>query len=193
MKLKKNEITKLVILLVLFMLCLLKTGFRYELPMYILFTGSLFILSITDIDRMIIPDECLAIPVLGWVIFNILLRTGYKILLARLASALLFGALMLLVTLIMNKILNRKTLGGGDVKLIMVSILYLGAVGGMFALLIGCFIGIIVNILCKLKGRNGTANEYIEQSKVFPFGPAISTGIFIMLLYGEPLIAWYLK
>ena len=59
--------------------------------------------------------------------------------------------------------------------------LHLGIVGTLFALLAACVLGLAMNAI--LKRRDG--------NRAFPFGPAIALAAALMLLYGEPLVAWY--
>lgn len=172
-------------LFTILILCFLKAGLSLETLMYFVFSGSLFALSVTDIERHIIPNECLYIIVANWAVYQILTGAEAKGIIGRFAESLIAGMLMLVVVISMNRLLKRRLMGGGDIKLIAVCVLYVGAVGGMFALLMACTIELLIQLPVGT-GKNG-------KSLHFPFGPAISVGAFVVLLYGRPLIEWYLR
>ena len=76
-----------------------------------------------------------------------------------LGAALAFGGGMLALSLAMDRILQKETLGGGDVKLFAVIGLYLGAAGSLFA----CVLGLLLAAAL----RRGPGQP-------FPFGPAVA-------------------
>ena len=98
-------------------------------------------------------------------------------------AGVLFGGGILLVSLALDRILGKESLGGGDVKLLGVCGLYLGLVGTLFTLMFACFFGLLVYAYRRSRG---------EEKEAFPFGPSISAAAACMLLFGEPLVSWYL-
>ena len=92
----------------------------------------------------------------------------------------LFGGL-LLISLLMDRILKRDSLGGSDIKLFGVVGLYLGVLPSLFALILSCLLGLAVN-LPRQRGN----------SEPFPFGPWIAVATGIMLFVGQALLNWYL-
>ena len=102
-------------------------------------------------------------------------------------SAVVFGIMLLSIPLYtkvqaaLDRLLGRDSLGGGDIKLFAVVGLYLGFVGTLFAVVIACVVGLALHAL---SGRRVGGRE-------FPFGPSIALAAALMLLYGEPLVAWY--
>ena len=141
------------------------------------FFCCLFCLSLVDLDSFIIPDGCLIIPALAWVLTLPFVPTNVEL---SLLAALLYGGGTLALSLIMDRVLQKESLGGGDVKLFALMGLYLGPIASLFALLFSCLIG----LLFAFAGRYG-------KGKPFPFGPAISAASALMTLYGAPLTNWY--
>ncbi|NCB32314.1 MAG: prepilin peptidase [Erysipelotrichia bacterium] len=98
-------------------------------------------------------------------------------------SGLLGGAVisgsMLMLSLIMDKILKKDTLGGGDVKLLFMSCLYLGLGSGLFCLILACILGLIFVVLLK-------------KEKI-AFGPSISLAVYTSLIVGPAIVSWYLS
>ena len=107
--------------------------------------------------------------------------TGWGDVARSVAAGLVFGGGLLGVSLVMDRLMGRDTLGGGDIKLFAVVGLYLGFVGTLFALVIACVVGLLLQFALK-RGREDAA---------FPFGPSIALAAGLMLLYGGPLVDWY--
>lgn len=162
-------------------LCLLRFDLTVIGLRNFLFLGVLFLLTLTDLEAMIIPDGCHIAAVLIWLLALPFTFTGWGDVLRSLAAAMVYGGGLLAVSLLMDKLMGRDTLGGGDIKLFAVVGLYLGFVGTLFALLLSCVIGLLFQALLKRGGKD----------RAFPFGPSIALSTAAMLLYGAPLVAWY--
>ena len=81
--------------------------------------------------------------------------------------------------------LKREGLGFGDVKFAAAAGLLLGWQRMLFAMLIASVsASIILVIIRRVRGD--------EQDREYPFGPFISVGIAAALLFGAPVINWYL-
>jgi len=150
--------------------------------------GLLVILTaaaITDYRTYEIPDRLHVAGIGWWLLFLFLEPELWRTAVLRgvLGGALISGGLLLL-SHVMDYILGRESLGGGDIKLFFVTGLYLGAAGNLLNLMISSVLGIVV---C-LAERNGD-----EESKAIPFAPAIAVSTGICLLAGEQLISWYLS
>ena len=162
-------------------LCLLRFDLTVLCLRNYVFLCCLFLLTLTDLEDMTIPDGCHIASAAAWLAALPFLFTGWGDVLRSLLAALVFGGGLLGLSLVMDKVLGRDSLGGGDIKLFAVVGLYLGIVGTLFALLAACVLGLAMNAI--LKRRDG--------NRAFPFGPAIALAAALMLLYGEPLVAWY--
>ncbi len=156
---------------------------------YWFLTGCLFLLSITDLESFEIPDGALITGAAGWLIFTMAeLLFGIhdiKWALFHLLSGFSLGAVMLLLSLIMDKILGRASLGGGDIKLFSLLGLYLGFAGGYELIILSCIVGLLFAGLRKILLKNA--------SKEFPFGPSIALSGYLLLIFGDKLTNWYLS
>jgi len=166
------------------LLCLL----RFDLTVLCLrnwiFFCCLFCLSLTDLDDQIIPNGCLIIAVAVWAAALPLLRPGWPEILNCLIAAVVFGGGMLLLSLLMDRILKRDSLGGGDIKLFAVIGLYLGLAGTLLAVLLSCVLGLLFALI--LRSRGG------EKGAQFPFGPSIALAAVLVMLWGSGVIQWYM-
>lgn len=118
------------------------------------------------------------------------------------AGGLLLGGGILAFSLLFEQVTKRESLGGGDVKLLFVTGLFLGAPLGLFCLLMACFIEIIIAFVLRLSGglpgsdvlneSDGGPGE-LESLKTgaIPFGPAIAVATVLTLLIGSPCMTWY--
>lgn len=163
------------------LLCLLRFDLSWLCLRNWLLLCCLFCLSLTDLDCMIIPDVCLIIAAAVWLVF-LPLTGGWQNARGGLIAGLAFGGGLLGISLLMDRILKRDSLGGGDIKLFAVLGLYLGVVGTLFMTVLACLLGLLFAML--RRGRTGGGEP-------FPFGPAIAAAGAAMLLYGKPLIRWY--
>ena len=162
-------------------LCLL----RFDLTVLCLrnwvFLGCLFLLTLTDLEDCVIPDGSLIAAAAAWFLTLPLLWNGWGDAAARVLTGLVAGGALLGLSLLMDRILGKESLGGGDIKLFAVVGLYLGPVATLFAVLLSCILGLAFAAVAR-RGRG----------KPFPFGPAIAVSACIMLLWGAPLVSWYM-
>ena len=175
----RYPITELVFSLVT-VLCLLRFDLTALCLRNWIFLGCLFLLTLTDLDAMIIPDGCHIVALAAWLAALPFVGMGRGEIIAHLIAGVALGGGLLLISLVMDRIMGRDTLGGGDIKLLAVVGLYLGPIGALFALVLACVIGLLFHAL-----RRGA------EARPFPFGPSIAVAAAAMLLYGAPLVAWY--
>ncbi|OPL08113.1 MAG: hypothetical protein AVO33_01970 [delta proteobacterium ML8_F1] len=139
-------------------------------------------IAFIDYDHQIIPD--------GLVVFGLLWSTGIRgagtliegspfITLDALWGLLAGGGMFLLIA-----ILSKGGMGGGDVK-------YMALVGyatGLTSVVLVMFLSFVIGaalsivlLVSRIKGRK----------EAIPFGPFISIGWLLTLLFQEPMIQWY--
>lgn len=163
-------------------LCLLRFDLTPLCLRNYVFLACLFLLTLTDLESMIIPDGCHIVAVLAWVAALPFLKLSRGELISSLIAAAALGGGLLLISLAMDKLMGRDTLGGGDIKLMAVVGLYLGPVASMFALILACLIGLALHARSRRQ----------DGGRAFPFGPSIAVAAALMLLYGAPLVNWYM-
>ncbi|MDO5142837.1 MAG: prepilin peptidase [Eubacteriales bacterium] len=140
---------------------------------------ALFYLSLVDMETMELPDGPMIAAAVWFLALSPLFPDPWGRLRAGAVGAVAIGGGVLLVALVMDKVLGRDSLGGGDIKLLALTGLYLGWVGNLLLLIVACLVGLP---LALRKGR-GVA---------FPFGPAIALAAWPVALCGQPVIEWYL-
>ena len=148
------------------------------------FLCCLFCLSLVDLECYEIPDGCHIISAAAWVIALPFLGMSLREILIHVGAGVGFGGALLLISLAMDAILHKDSMGGGDIKLFAVMGLYLGPAASLFALVLACILGLLFQVIRKAVG---TGEEQI------PFGPSIAAATAIMLLWGDAPVRWYLS
>ena len=174
-----------IVFAVLAALCFWRFGLTWVCLRNWIFLCCLYALSVTDLETMLIPNRYLIIPAVTWCICCFLIPMTKNEILMHFAAGVAYGGGILCISLIMDRILKRDTMGGGDIKLFAVCGLYLGFIGTLLAVIFACVIGLIFVVARKKKDESG--------SKEFPFGPSIAVASGLMLLFGQPLIDMYMS
>ena len=155
---------------------------------YWFLTGCLFVTALTDLEIFEIPDGVLITGGISWIIF-----TGAELFLGihdvmwvlnHLLACVIIAGVMLLLSLIMDKIMGRDSLGGGDIKLFALLGLYLGYGGSYELIILSCVLGLIFALIRKILLPNA--------SKEFPFGPSLAFAGYLLLIFGDRITDWYL-
>ncbi len=162
--------------------CLMRFGLAVLALRNWVFLCCLFFLSLVDLDSYIIPNGSLVVAALAWLAAVWFGEEPLTALWKGLLAGVVYGGGLLLVSLLLDKLLKKDTLGGGDIKLFAVIGLYLGFIGTLFSVIFACVLGLLFALLRRARGKEG------EQ---IPFGPAIAASAALVLLFGEPLINWY--
>lgn len=158
---------------------------RYELTVHTLsalvLVSCLFCLSLVDLDTQIIPDRFLLIPAVVRAV-ELVLTSSLSGLLRGILPGLILGGGMLALSLVMDKLLKKDTMGGGDIKLMAVLGMYLTLPECMLMLIIACVVGIVM----------GSVLMKVDSETPFPFGPALAVAAWVTMLFGDGIITWYL-
>lgn len=162
-------------------LCLLMFDLSFMALRNFILLCCLFTLSMVDIDSLTIPNVFILIPIGAWAAYIPLAVNKLDYLKDGLIAGAVFGIGLLVISLVMDRVLKKESLGGGDIKLFFVMGLYLGLGKGVLALLASCVFGLIFVLL---KGK---------RKEPFPFGPSISLATWLCLLFGDYATVWYLN
>jgi leader peptidase (prepilin peptidase)/N-methyltransferase len=149
-----------------------------EVALGLVLVTSLAAVTLTDLERRIIPNKILAVTaVLG---IGIAAATDPASLPERAIAAAAAGGLLFLAALA-----YPRGMGLGDVKLAATMGFFLGRDVGpaiLVALLTGSVVGLV------MIARHGAA----ARKRAIPFGPFLALGGVVGLLAGEQMVSWYL-
>ena len=189
---------------VCFTISVFRFGLSFETIRILVLLVMFFALSIIDLHTYEIPDRFhiailiiyfATLPLISWqkTIGVMTIGGTFKpadttaafsqsllhMLISGVITAAIIGGGMLLISLLMDKVLGKESMGGGDIKLFFVTGFYLTPLLGLFNLVLCCLIGLIFVVAFK-------------KQKI-PFGPSICMGTFISLLFGAQFINWYMS
>jgi leader peptidase (prepilin peptidase)/N-methyltransferase len=151
---------------------------------YCLLISALIVLSVIDFRTNIIPIGInIFILILGLITVAVkYIGNGHSLELVMNHGIGFFAVSAFL--LIIFCATHGKGIGGGDIKLMAVAGLLLGWELIILSFFIGCVLAAIIHpIRMKINHLN----------RILAFGPYLSVGITVALLFGNEMITWYLK
>ena len=156
---------------IVFMLCYLVFGITPELLKTLTFVSMLIIIMVSDFNYMIIPDEVLLF--FGCLLaLEIGIIDGYKVLISSLINGLIAFVVMYLLKTLGDFMFKKESMGGGDIKLMFIFGLVLGAPLAIISIFIGSLVGLPISLILLSK----------NSEHIVPFGPYLSIGATIILL-----------
>jgi leader peptidase (prepilin peptidase) / N-methyltransferase len=156
---------------------ILGTAEAGELALGLALCALLVIVTLTDLERRVIPNTILLVGAMIGV--GIAAATDPSSLAERGIAAAAAGGFLFLIALA-----YPRGMGMGDVKLVAVMGLYLGRAVAP-ALLIGFAAGALVGL--SMIARKGA----VARKQAIPFGPFLALGGIVGLWYGDAIVDWY--
>jgi leader peptidase (prepilin peptidase)/N-methyltransferase len=167
-----------------------------EIILYIMrscfFASFLIVITFIDIQEQIIPNRVVYPGIaIGLVLATYLtiLNRDQSFMQLEIVKSLLGGiagaGIILLIAIIGSAVFRKEAMGMGDVRLMAMIGVYLGLWPYIpLTLILGAFSGSIIGIvLILLRGR--------KMDSAIPFGPFLSLGAMLCLLYGNEIWQWY--
>lgn len=185
--------------------------FQYEYILVLFFFCIMYLVTVTDMYEQIIPDSAIVVAIVVKLVhlvigyyFDLNYTLDHPIvyiekpalwseLFAVVIDGLAVSVPLLILVLIMEKILGKEAMGGGDIKLIFVTGMYLGWARNILVIFFACIIGIFIASLQQKSMQQGEEMESEEETFYFPFGPSIALSAVLVLFIGNPIIDWYLS
>lgn len=152
-------------------------GFAYQTLIMLVLSSLLIIIFVSDFKYYIILDSPLIIS--SALIFLIkLIFSGYRQALISLLCGLTMFLVMYLIKLLGDKIFQRESLGGGDIKLSFVIGLTLNIRLAFISIVLASFIALPYALYLMKKDGN----------KEMPFGPFLVSGLLVTFLLSNYII-----
>jgi prepilin signal peptidase PulO-like enzyme (type II secretory pathway) len=170
-------------------LCYISVLFRFGLNLealrLTLFLSLLFAAALTDIYGGLIPDRLWLIGAVSALVFAFFPEGGQSVaqsLIGTLINGLSISLPVLLIVLVMDKLLKKETMGGGDIKLMFLIGLHNHWSLNIFILILACVLGLVFALLRRKPEGGG-----------FSFGPALAVSAWIALMWGRQFVDWYVS
>jgi leader peptidase (prepilin peptidase)/N-methyltransferase len=156
----------------LFLVSYLIFGFTPELIISLIFVSASVIIIVSDITYMIIPDEIIVISSLLIIIVRVVFYGVNDIPLILLDALIPFG-ILLLIKLFGDFIFKKESMGGGDLKLMIIFGLVLGWNSAILSIFVGTFIAFPISLYFYLK----------KKEHMLAFGPYLCIGALIIYFF----------
>lgn len=161
-------------------------GMSFEVAIFAAFFWVLVVLTAIDLEHKLLPNK-IVYPtfVASWVALSLaaVIDGDLDPLKGAAFGALIFGGFLFTVAFI-----APAGMGGGDVKLAFVLGTYMGYNGSIGVTLVGMFLsfllGGVIGIAMLMRGEGRKAQ--------IPFGPFLAAGTVLAILWGRPILDWYL-
>lgn len=137
--------------------------------------------SFADLERTIIPDRFIAVGIVLFIAGLCFSAQPWQRLLQGALGGFGVAGGVLLLVLLMEKLLKKDAMGGGDIKLLFLTGLFFGWQLNLLCLLFACVVGIAWGLIASRRG-----------SAVIPWGPGIAAGAWLTALFGQQLLDWYM-
>jgi len=160
----------------------IKFGFHWRYLLWMVFSGTLVILSFIDLDHKILPDV-LTVPgiAVGWLVSFLPGGVSWTDSLIGLMAG---GGSLYLVAAGYERITGREGLGGGDIKLLAMIGAWMGWASLPLIVLMSSLSGAVIGSVFILCGGKGARTQ-------IPFGPFLSLGALSYLFLGRQISLWY--
>ncbi|MEY4856311.1 MAG: leader peptidase/N-methyltransferase [Gemmatimonadota bacterium] len=175
-------------------------GLTFEALRVAVFGTVLFGIAVTDAMTYLIPDGFTIsglVMVFGAAIANFFIgeTSHFASPWAALIGACAGAGAITIIGWLAEVIMKREAMGFGDTTLMAVVGAALGAERSLLTIMVGAFVGAVVFLLIVgpiVKWRTrGTDTEFAFPD--VPFGVFLAPAAMLVLLWGEPLIAWYVQ
>ena len=187
----------------LYVSVLLRYGLTLEAIQYILFVSVLFVLALTDLEAYIIPNATIVAALVIRVVYIVVggalgLHDLGSVAVESLIGGFGVAVPVLVLALIMDRVLGKESLGGGDVKLFFVAGTYFGLARSLFLVIVACVLGIVSGLVSashdsSRKGIDDSDTDDSISTHLIPFGPSIALACWVTMMVGQQVVDWYLR
>ena len=170
----------------LFALAGIRWGASWVVVPFLVLFSALLVVSVIDIERYRIPDR-VVFPALA-LSLPLIVLVSFVEGASKSISFALIGAATYFILLFIAHLVYPAGMGFGDVKLALLMGLFIGWIAPdairavtlvLFALMIGCVIGVVIGGGLALVRRKNAA---------FPFGPALAASTVIAVLFSQQIL-----
>lgn len=162
---------------------LMKYDISLQTLEYILFASLLLGCAFADLEGYMIPDRFILAGIILRPVFLLFRGEPISAYINAFLGGILVAGVLLAVVLLYEKLRKVEAMGGGDIKLLFVTGLYLGWQRNLLCLLLACILGIVFGLI---------ANRKKDAQTLFPWGPAITASAILTLLFGQQVLDAYL-
>ena len=152
---------------------------------YIVFIYILIVITVIDLDHMIIPDRLVGLGLITGIaaIFVGAIEIGWK---NAFMGSLVYGGFLYLAGMVGKRIFKKEAMGMGDVKLGVMMGLLLGWKMSIMSLYLSFLVASIVGLTAIMTGQ-------LRKGDRIPFGPFLAVGTVLAMFFGQTILEIYLS
>ncbi len=154
---------------ILFALAYYSFGFSYSLLIALGIISMLIIVTVSDMNYLIIPDQVLVFFSIYFIAIK-MLDGGIKEAVLCVLSGIFLFIIMYVIMLIGSKIFKREALGGGDIKMMFVFGLVLPPLLGVISIFLGSCLALPVSLYILTR----------KKERIVPFGPFLLLALTLL-------------
>lgn len=166
---------------ILYVLLVAFCGLNPDSILWCVLTSIMIVIAVTDLKTMKFPAVC---EILMIVVGAVHLFFHASQWLYYIAGALFMGVFLLVCALLFKKITGKAGLGLGDIEFMACIGLCIGFGHSLLALIAGCLLGAVIQ---------GGIQLYRKKSGRFPTTPYLAMGVYLVLLWGDTVLNWYVR
>ncbi|MEK7397691.1 MAG: prepilin peptidase [Candidatus Poribacteria bacterium] len=153
-----------------------------------IFASFLIVISIIDFQFMLIPNKVvypgLAVGFL-FAIYETIIKRNKDIIISDVLGAAVGAVIILLIALLGTYAFKKEAMGMGDIRLMAMIGMFVGFwTHVLLTIILGSILGSIIGLILILLKRKKSDSQ-------IPFGPFLSIGGLITILYGNQIWLWY--
>ena len=152
---------------------------------YIVFIYILIVITVIDLDHMIIPDRLVGLGLITGIaaIFVGAIEIGWK---DAFMGSFFYGGFLYLAGMLGKQIFKKEAMGMGDVKLGVMMGLLLGWKMSVMSLYLSFLVASIVGLTAIITGQ-------LSKGDRIPFGPFLAMGTVLAIFFGQAILEIYLS
>lgn len=174
-----------------FVIAYIRFGLSIETFLFTLLLQMFIVVFMIDMKHQIIPDSInviiLILGLISLIIPHYSINQLYSINYVDKIIGFLVALSLLLLFLVLEKVLNKELMGGGDLKLFF----GVGLFMGWQLLLLGIFFAAVIALITEMLKKVIKSEKFLN--KVIPFGPYLVLGFALVYVFGLDIICLYLS
>lgn len=170
---------------ILFLLTYFQYGVSIFLVRYLILIPFLIVIAMIDYDTMEVYTNTIWLAIaMGTVLLGVNFYLGQSVA-TYIYGALLGAGIITSIILLSKLILGTEGMGWGDAEICGLCGLFLGFKLTLLMMFFSFIIGGVIGVyLLRFKKKNGRSE--------MPFGPSIIMAAFLIMIWGEKILDWYL-
>ena len=174
-----------------FVIAYIRFGLSIETFLFTLLLQMFIVIFMIDMKHQIIPDSIniviLILGIISLIIPHSSINQLYSINYVDKIIGFLVALSLLLLFFVLEKVLNKELMGGGDLKLFF----GVGLFMGWQLLLLGIFFAAVIALITEMLKKVIKSEKFLN--KVIPFGPYLVLGFTLVYVFGLDIICLYLS